>query len=663
MRAQSNEMARVLTSKKIEWVALLLLLLASWALRLQLLAAQDIWWDEARNIEVAIRPLPQIAGAPELDIHPPLYFYSLHLWTRLMGSSAFASRLFSAWCGVLAAALGYRLARSLAPSRPGRWAGLLALVLAAVSPYALAEAQETRMYTFSWVLLSAAALAVLRATCPATRRAWPWWLAFALFAAASLLTHYSTVLILAAWGLWLLAWALRGPERTVRLRTLALVGLATFGLCLPALPIALRQIAVYHNPNLNLPDLPSYLARLYHAFALGEHAPASTLSVGRWLWLLVPLGGAVLAVREPRKRHTLALLALWLFGGLALYYVILTRRSAFNPRYISFVLPAVWALAGWALTGWRRLFRPLPWILAAGLVAVAIPSLRADLTDPQYFHADIRGVSTWLRDHATTDDVILVDQRYPFGFYWTRWNNESNGFPPAEPAHEPPAQYLFVDVNQVDERLTELAADARTVYWVTWFESDMDPRGAVPALLDAHGQQMGEQGFRGYTVRWWQLQPPTRFQLFRSLQDVNLAFEPGITLLAGDWQGRETVAVAGRAALVTLRWQANGPTARPLKVSLRLQDEGGALLAQDDRVLLNDRHLRTTSWQPGEVAFNVYSLPLSAEPGAYTLTLVLYDEETLEPVGLLDGSGVEPELGTLRAEPPPNGIGQQETGR
>ncbi|NLF13933.1 MAG: hypothetical protein GX597_19290, partial [Anaerolineaceae bacterium] len=125
----------------------------------------------------------------------------------------------------------------------------------------------------------------------------------------------------------------------------------------------------------------------------------------------------------------------------------------------------------------------------------------------------------------------------------------------------------------------------------------------------------------------------------------------------------ETVAVAGRAALVTLRWQANGPTARPLKVSLRLRDEGGALLAQDDRVLLNDRHLRTTSWQPGEVAFNVYSLPLPAEPGAYTLTLVLYDEDTLEPVGLLDGSGVEPELGTLRAEPPPNGIGQQETGR
>ncbi len=640
-----------MTSRKIEWVVLLLLLLASWTLRLQRLAAQDIWWDEARNIEVAIRPLSQIPSAPELDIHPPLYFYSLHLWTRLTGTSAFATRLFSVWFGVLAAALSYRLARSLAPSWPGRWAGLLALGLAAVSPFALAEAQETRMYTFSWVLLSAAALALWRATRPLTRRAWLWWFAFALLAAASLLTHYGTVLILAAWGLWLLAWALRGPERVVRLRTLALVGLVTFLLCLPALPIALRQISGYHNPNLNLPELPNYLSQLYHAYALGEHVPATTWSVGRWLWLLVPLGGAVLALREPFRRHTLALLALWLFGGLALYYVILTRRSAFNARYISFVLPALWAMAGWALTGWRRLFRPLPWILAAGLVAVSIPSLRADLTDPQYFHADIRGVSSWLQDHATPNDVILVDQVYPFGFYWSRWNNEQYGFPPAEPAHQPPAQYLFVDINEVDDRLTELASDAQTVYWVTWFESDIDPRGAVPALLDAYGQQMGDQAFRGYSVRWWQLHPPTRFQLIQALQSMNLPFEPGITLVAGDWHGRKTLAMAGRPALVTLRWQADGPTARPLKVSLRLRDDSGALLAQDDRVLLSDRHLRTTSWQPGEVALNVYSLPLPPEPGTYTLTLVLYEEDTLQPVGLLDGSGVEPQLGTLRAGP------------
>jgi hypothetical protein len=151
-------------------------------------------------------------------------------------------------------------------------------------------------------------------------------------------------------------------------------------------------------------------------------------------------------------------------------------------------------------------------------------------------------------------------------------------------------------------------------------------------------------------VRWWQLDPPTTFRLYQTLQPLDLHFEPGISLVEGDWQGRETPAQAGRPALVTLRWQANGATTRPLKVSLRLRDEGGALLAQDDRVLLNDRHLHTTSWQPGEPALNVYRLDLPPQPGTYTLTVVLYDQDTLQPVGLLDGGGVEPVLGTLRAD-------------
>lgn len=639
-------------TRKLQWAVVLLLLLAAWALRLYRLDAQDIWWDEARNIDVATRPLAQIATAPELDIHPPLYFYSLHLWTRFLGSTTFATRLFGVWFGVLAAALSYRLARSLAPGWPGQLAGLLALTLAVVSPYALAEAQETRMYTFSWALLSAGTLALWQATRPQKREpAWLWWLIFVLLAVASLLTHYSAALILAAWGIWLLVWALLGPDRWSRLRTLSLVGLVAILVCLPVLPIALHQISIYHNPNLNLPSLRSYLGQLSRAFALGERVPEDVWSVGCWLWLLLPLGGAVLALRQPLKRRNLLLLVLWFVGGLALYYGVLTRRSAFNARYISFVLPALWALAGWALTGWARLVRPLPWLLAACLVMVSMPSLRADLTVAEYFHDDTRGVVAWLQNQATSQDIILVDQRYPFGFYWERWNNDAYGFPPSEPAAQPPAQYLFVDINHVDERLTELAGNAQTVYWVTWFESDVDPRGAVRALLDAYGERREGQGFRGYSVDWWQLQPPTRFQLAQEFQPLNLRFAPGITLLEGDWHGRQSPAAPGRPILLTLRWQADGPTSRPLKVSVRLRDEYGALLAQDDRVLLNDRHLRTTSWQPGESALAVYSLEVPAEPGTYVLTLVLYDEDTLEPVGLLDVSGVEPEIGTVHAEP------------
>ena len=60
---------------------LLFVLLVAWSLRLMVLDRQDIWWDEARNIDVALRPFTQVAIAPELDIHPPVYFWLLHGWT------------------------------------------------------------------------------------------------------------------------------------------------------------------------------------------------------------------------------------------------------------------------------------------------------------------------------------------------------------------------------------------------------------------------------------------------------------------------------------------------------------------------------------------------------------------------------------------------------
>ncbi len=71
-----------------------ILILLAFGLRAFHLGAQDIWWDEGRNIFTASRPLAAIASAPELDIHPPLYFYLLHFWMALTGTGEFAVRFF-----------------------------------------------------------------------------------------------------------------------------------------------------------------------------------------------------------------------------------------------------------------------------------------------------------------------------------------------------------------------------------------------------------------------------------------------------------------------------------------------------------------------------------------------------------------------------------------
>ena len=147
------------------WV-LLLVILAAFGLRVYRLDLQDIWWDEARNIDVAGRALAQIATAPELDIHPPVYFYLLHGWLaaagphadQLPGQGAFAARFMSLWFGVLLVPLMAALGRRLG----GRWTGLGAALGVAFLPFLLGEAQETRMYTVTLVWLACAGMAVIR---------------------------------------------------------------------------------------------------------------------------------------------------------------------------------------------------------------------------------------------------------------------------------------------------------------------------------------------------------------------------------------------------------------------------------------------------------------------------------------------------------------------
>ena len=351
--------------------ALLGILLAAFALRLVDLALQDIWWDEARNIDVALRPFLAVAIAPELDIHPPIYFWLLHLWSRLMGIEqgmaagqiAYATRFLS----LMAALCGIALLGRLTERTAGASAALIAMAIAAFSPFWLAESQETRMYTLGFALLIAAALPFLTvvqksakpsAAASVGRNRF----AFVLLSALALLTHYNAVFIVTAWYAWWLWIALRSPRRIAALRRLLTTGLATGVLIAPITPIALRQIPGYTNPNLSVPSLTEYLTQNWQAYFGGYAQSTIAFSQYHVLWYgaLLALLIAGLAVASIQRRTggseggapqgpALSFLLVWLLGGLALYFIAVLDRGAFNVRYSSFVTPALYALLAVAL--------------------------------------------------------------------------------------------------------------------------------------------------------------------------------------------------------------------------------------------------------------------------------------------------------------------------
>ena len=712
--------------QKVGWrVALLLILLAAFALRLHELARQNIWWDEARNIDVALRPFTQIATAPELDIQPPFYFWLLHGWNNLAGMTsadptliAFWARFLSAAAGLVGTALLYQLGRvAFSPA-----AGAYTALISGLSPFWLAESQEARMYTVGFALLTGAAVMLLKEIRDVHAPQSNDWrleigdgigspnpqspisnlrnlIAFVILSTLALLTHYNAVFILVAWYVWWAIWALMQPDRWRKLRVVIVCGLAMTVLIAPIAPIALRQIPTYANPNLVIPTLRDYLWQNWQAY-LGGYAFDPALLGGYgigWLWFGLGLlvGGLVLAIIPRAQQQEQALdpfpsgnaqplptprapsgplpytsysllptpysllptsifLLVWLLGGLALYYIAVLDRGAFNVRYSSFVTPALYTLLGMALAGWGKWARPLAAIGLALLVVGMAPALRADLYDARFAREDVAGVTAWLRQTAGPDDLILVDQKYPFGFYYGRYTIDPAATPVGPEAAA--ARYLFVDINTLDQQLNAWAGNAQRVFWVQWFESDTDPRHAVRFLLDKAGQYQGEQGFQGYSVEWWALNPPTHFVLAPQLTPMQVFF-PGAV---------ETVAVSlpdqplapGSMLPVVIRWQRSAQTVantagRPLKARVALYDQNDARLAQSDERLLNDRHRAPVEWSMTEQPLNVYQLDLPAEltAGTYAVRLLVYDAETLEPIALADAAGnpagVEATLGMV----------------
>ena len=313
-------------------------------------------------------------------------------------------------------------------------------------------------------------------------------------------------------------------------------------------------------------------------------------------------------------------------------------RGAFNIRYASFVTPALYALLGIGLAGLGKLTRWLPAAAMLLLLTGLLPASRADLTDARFFREDAASLAAWLHAETGPDDAIFIDQKYPFGFYWPGYAIEPDDAP--QTGSGAPARYLFVDINHIDERLTTWAGTARRVYWVEWFESDTDPRGAVSFLLDKYGVWQGEQLFQGYRVRWWQMAPPTRFVLAEGMQPQRHRWRGGLETAAIGIPDRPHA--PGAVVPVVIRWQRSGDEPlRPLKARVALYSADGGRLVQNDRRILNDRHLAPGEWNADDRPLNVYSLSLPADlaSGVYEVRLLVYDAGTLDAIELLDDAG------------------------
>lgn len=384
------------------WTAVAALTLLALGLRLGRLGAISLWYDEAFGLLIARMPWAAMNRALALDVHPPLWFWLLHLWGT---HPVIWARLLGVLLGTATVPLAWALMR-----RPlGEGTALTAALLLAVQPVHLYHSQELRMYALVGLL----ALALVR-TAMALATEVPratLWAALALLGWAMMMTQYLAGA--AVGGVWLGLLAARGQaaDRRWLVRWL-LSGAAALGGVVPWLVWATAWHMVVGESANGVKAWPEYAVHLLES-TLGlvrrppwEWLGVATGPVGRLRFdlgvglalIALAVAGAVVLVREPGRRAAGWVLAGAVGGGTALLLLYQALGFLFFARhYVVLLVPLVtlWAAALGAGPVWWRAGGAACLavvFLSHALAAVAANGAVRDVTADLTRWVEVRGV-------------------------------------------------------------------------------------------------------------------------------------------------------------------------------------------------------------------------------------------------------------------------------
>jgi mannosyltransferase len=629
----------------------LTLLLATW-LRFYRLAGQSLWSDEGNSVALAQATLGEIVTRTALDIHPPLYYWLLHGWMRLFGESEIAVRSLSVVAGVLLVVVIYRLGTRLFDAR----VGLLAAFIAAVSPFQIYYAQETRMYALL-ALLGAltvwASVELARASVNDVPVGWA--LLYVLGATLGLYTHYAFPVILVATNLAFLVWLWRSRGRGQVARRLVgwlVLQLLPLLLYLPWLPTAWRQLITWPAPPPVAAD--SAWRAVWRTLVFG---PVDVKVSSLWLILLglLALAGIVRLLRQgPPPKATLLLL----YAGLPIALTVIL----FKPAYLKFLLvasPALCLLLALGLLGGRSgkdksrvgwLGAALVAVLGTGLVLVAAwRPLEAYYTDPALGRDDYRGMARYLEGVAGPEDAIILNaagQREVFDYYF-RGNAPVYPLPRTRP----------LDPEATVAELEKILAQSRRIFALYWATDESDPRGIIEGWFDEYAFKATDAWVGNVRMVSYAAPLPSG-----DLSATEVRLGDHITLTGygvlssstGDPSGAAspsepppTKVVPGEIVQVQLRWTTDAPVDDRYVVFLQVLDEANHLAGQRDA----EPAVSTLDWRPGQSVLDRHGLLIEpgTPPGTYRIIVGLYDAATGQRLPVSDG-GDFVELGTLTVE-------------
>lgn len=199
---------------------------------------RTVWGDEAYTFALIRHSFREIWQITAADVHPPLYYFLMKIFSAPFGYNLYLCRFLSALPMALTVALGgWQLEKCF-----GKRTAALFMVLYPLFPFSMNYAAEVRMYGLSQLFVALCALFAYRAYREDQKKHW---VLFLVFGTCAAYTHYfSLVSAGVIYGLLLLA-ILVGNRKLWKRWSLA--SIATIVLFLPWLGSFVSQLAYKVN--------------------------------------------------------------------------------------------------------------------------------------------------------------------------------------------------------------------------------------------------------------------------------------------------------------------------------------------------------------------------------------------------------------------------------
>jgi len=598
------------------------------ALRLHRLDFHALWWDEGITLYFApLNPVAMTQAAALFeDLNPPAYRMTVGLWMRLVGPTPFSVRYVSLICGLLIVPLVWVVGRRTV----GAGGALVGAALAATGPALIYYSQEAKGYTFValavW-LAHAFWLSLVRNGIPGRKcgRFSSQAIAYGAATAAALAAHYLALFNIAADGLWAFvsAWLRRDRGRLLVVWTLSLMLALTVVLAYAG-PI-FRETAAglkHTSESYSGHSLLTYIGRVAEELASSPVRSQTGILAAIGLTLL-GLGGALSSEGHARGR---GLVAVWLLVPLALGYLFQQVYPFFFPRFLLYIAPALYLLAGTGLIALGRRMPAAGALMAIILIVLNLASLNPIYTRPDNPDEDYRPLIAHLASLARPGDVVLYAYAWQVGYLQSYL-----------PGNDLVFELIYYTPDLINPELSLIARDHARIWLLGYMGHLDDPTNLVARWLKAHLLRAELHTFGKTELALYVRPDATSPPLSEEGPVERATFGPAIAL---DYTPISVTVRPGDVVGVPLTWRASASPGMRYAVFVHVRDADGYPLIQNDGDPVNGDY-PTDLWRPGDVIADPRILLVRADmpPGRYPVFVGLYDRDTGTRVPVQDAAG------------------------